>query len=62
MTWLRRCLELPWVEMIAAVCCFHFALADPRIIYQIIYALVGIALLATAILSIVKRRKSTHYP
>ena len=59
-TWLRRYLELPWVEMIGSICCFHFALADPRVSFRVIYVIVGVALLATAISNIIKQRKSTH--
>jgi len=46
--------------MIGSICCFHFALADPRVIFRVIYAIVGVALLATAISNIIKQRKSTH--
>ena len=59
-SWLRRCLALPWVEMIGAVSSFHFALADPRVIIRIILAFVGIILVAAAIAKIVENRKSTH--
>ena len=59
-SWLRRCLALPWVEMIGAVFSFHFALADPRVMVRTILAIVGIILLAAAIAKIVEKRKSTH--
>jgi hypothetical protein len=60
MAWLRRCLELPWAEMILAVFCFHFALADPRAIVRVPLAVGGVILLAAAISNIVEKRKSTH--
>jgi hypothetical protein len=58
--WLRRCLELPWAEMILAVFCFHFALEMPNIAAQIVLAALGVILLAKAIADILKIRKSTH--
>ena len=59
-TWLRRCLELPWAEMILAVFCFHFALEMPNIIGRIVLAILGVILLAKAIADIIKKRKSTQ--
>ena len=56
-SWLRRCLALPWVEMIGAVFSFHFALADTRMIVRIILVIVGIILLEAAIAKIVEKRK-----
>ena len=58
--WLRRCLELPWTEMIVAVFCFHFALDNPRVTVRIVLASLGVILLAKAIADIIKKRKSTH--
>ena len=58
--WLRRCLELPWTEMIVAVFCFHFALKDPRVIVRVGLASLGFILLAKAVAGIIKQRKSTH--
>jgi hypothetical protein len=46
--------------MIGSVLCFHFALADTRVIVRIALAAVAIILLAAAISNIVKKRKSTH--
>jgi hypothetical protein len=60
MLWLRRCLQLPWAEMILAVFCFHFAFADPRAIIRVSLTVGGVILLAAAISIIVKKRKSTH--
>ena len=59
-TWLRRCLELPWAEMIVAVFCFHFALDNPRVIVRIVLASLGVIVLARAIADIITKRKSTH--
>jgi hypothetical protein len=59
-SWLRRCLELPWAEMIGSVFCFHFALADTRVTVRIVLAAVGVILLVAAISNIVKKRKSTQ--
>jgi hypothetical protein len=59
-SWLRRFLLLPWAEMIGSVFCFHFALADPRVIVRVSLASAGVILLAVAISSIVKKRESTH--
>jgi hypothetical protein len=59
-SWLRRFLDLPWAEMIGSVFCFHFALADLRIIVRVLLAVAGVILLAAAIFNIVKKRKSTH--
>jgi len=59
-TWLRRCLELPWAEMILAVFSFHFALAFPRAMVRIILAILGVVLLAKAIAEIIKKRRSKH--
>jgi hypothetical protein len=59
-TWLRRCLELPWAEMIVAVFCFHFALDNPRVTVRIVLASLGVILLAKAMTDIIKKRKSTH--
>ncbi len=56
--WLRRCLELPWAEMILAVFCFHFALEMPSIVARIVLAVLGVLLLAKAIADIIKKRKS----
>ena len=58
--WLRRCLGLPWAEMILAVFCFHFALEMPNIIARIVLAILGVILLAKAIADIIKKRKSTQ--
>jgi hypothetical protein len=59
-TWLRRCLELPWAEMTVAVFCFHFALNIPSVIARIIFAILGVILLAKAIADIIKKRESTQ--
>ena len=58
--WLRRCLELPWAEMIVAVFCFHFSLEMPNIVARIVLAILGVILLAKAIADIIKKRKSTQ--
>jgi hypothetical protein len=58
--WLRRSLKLPWAEMIGSVFCFHFALADPRVIIRAPLATAGVILLATAISNVIKQRGSTH--
>jgi hypothetical protein len=58
--WLRRCLDLPWAEMILAVFCFHFALEVPGIVARIVLAILGVILLAKAIADIIKKRKSTQ--
>jgi hypothetical protein len=59
-SWLRRFLELPWAEMIGSVFCFHFALADPRVIVRVPLVIPGVILLAAAISKIVKQRESTE--
>jgi hypothetical protein len=59
-SWLRRFLVLPWAEMIGSVFCFHFALADPRVIVRVPLVIAGVILLAGAISNIVKQRESTH--
>jgi hypothetical protein len=59
-TWLRRCLELPWAEMIVAVFCFHFALNNPGVIVRVVFASLGVILLAKAISEIIGKRTSTH--
>jgi hypothetical protein len=59
-SWLWRFLDLPWAEMIGSIICFHFALADLRIIVRVLLAVAGVILLAAAIFNIVKKRKSTH--
>lgn len=58
--WLRRCLELPWAEMILAIFCFHFALEMPNIVAQIVLSILGVLLLAKAIADIITKRKSTQ--
>jgi hypothetical protein len=59
-SWLRRCLELPWAEMILAVFYFHFALEMPSIVARTVLAILGVILLAKAIADIIKKRKSTQ--
>jgi hypothetical protein len=46
--------------MIGSVLCFHFALAGPRVLVRVTLAAVAVVLLAAAISSIVRIRKSTH--
>jgi hypothetical protein len=57
---LRRCLELPWAEMILAVFCFHFALEMPNIVPRIVLSILGVILLAKAIADIIQKRKLTQ--
>ena len=59
-TWRRRCLELPWAEMIVAVFCFHFALNIPGVIVRVGLAGLGVVLLAKAVADIITKRKPTH--
>ena len=58
--WLRRCLELPWAEMILAVFCFHFALKMPNIVGRIVLAILGVLLLVKEIADIIKKQRSTQ--
>jgi hypothetical protein len=59
-SWLSRYLRLPWAELIGSVFCFHFALADSRVVVRVPLAVGGVILLAAAISNIVKKRKLTH--
>jgi hypothetical protein len=57
---IRRYVELPWIELSASVCCFHFALGSAHVIFSAFYAGVGAALLVTAISELTGQRKATH--